>query len=69
MTRPDIFICGTSTKSVHAFSKQSHIEALLRVVKYIKETAGLGLFMPSRNNSTLISYYDSDCGLIKPRGL
>lgn len=42
--------------------KQSHMEATLRVVRYVKGSAGLGLFMPSTKVSSLVAYCDSDWG-------
>ncbi|XP_059315520.1 uncharacterized mitochondrial protein AtMg00810-like [Lycium ferocissimum] len=44
------------------FPKQSHWEAALRVVRYIKEAPGLGLLMPSDDTSQLVAYCDSDWG-------
>uniref|UniRef100_A0A3Q7GEL5 Reverse transcriptase Ty1/copia-type domain-containing protein n=1 Tax=Solanum lycopersicum TaxID=4081 RepID=A0A3Q7GEL5_SOLLC len=43
-------------------SKNSHMEAALRVVRYIKGTTGLGLFMPSNNVSEFVAYCDSNWG-------
>ncbi|KAL3342517.1 hypothetical protein AABB24_026514 [Solanum stoloniferum] len=44
MTRVDIsFVVQTLSQFMHA-SKQSHMEASLRVVMYIKSAPGLGLF-------------------------
>ncbi|XP_019235252.1 PREDICTED: uncharacterized protein LOC109215606 [Nicotiana attenuata] len=40
--------------------KTSHMEVALRVVKYIKEAPGLGLFMPAQNFDQLLAYCDSD---------
>ena len=38
------------------------MEAALRVVRYIKGTAGLGLFMPSNKGNEMVAYCDSDWG-------
>ena len=44
------------------------MEAALRVVRYIKGTAGLGLFMPSNKGSEMVAYCDSDWGAcVEPR--
>ena len=43
-------------------SKQSHIEATLRVVRYIKAEPGLGLVMPSKEIDKLMDYCDFDRG-------
>ncbi|XP_015164530.1 uncharacterized mitochondrial protein AtMg00810-like [Solanum tuberosum] len=39
---------------------ESHMEATLRVVKYIKASPGLGLFMPAQSSELLTTYCDSD---------
>ena len=60
MTRPDIaFVVQVLSQFMHS-PKTSHMEAVIRVVKYIKGTVGLGLFMPSSKSSELTSYCDSD---------
>ncbi|XP_019227459.1 PREDICTED: uncharacterized protein LOC109235998 [Nicotiana attenuata] len=42
--------------------KASHMEAARRIVKYIKSTPGLDLFMPSGSCNRLIAYCDFDWG-------
>nr|XP_016463950.1 PREDICTED: uncharacterized mitochondrial protein AtMg00810-like [Nicotiana tabacum] len=42
--------------------KVSHMEAALRVVRYIKAEPGLGLLMPDDNTNKLTTYCDSDWG-------
>ncbi|XP_015068793.1 uncharacterized protein LOC107013387 [Solanum pennellii] len=60
MTRPDIaFVVQVLSQCMHS-PKTSHMEATLRVVRYIKGTTGLGLLMPSNNMSELVAYCDSD---------
>uniref|UniRef100_A0A3Q7EIU3 Reverse transcriptase Ty1/copia-type domain-containing protein n=1 Tax=Solanum lycopersicum TaxID=4081 RepID=A0A3Q7EIU3_SOLLC len=60
MTRPDIaFVVQVLSQFMHS-PKTSHMEAAIRVVKYIKGTTGLGLFMPSSKSSELTAYCDSD---------
>ncbi|XP_069152937.1 uncharacterized mitochondrial protein AtMg00810-like [Solanum lycopersicum] len=62
MTRPDIaFVVQVLSQYMHS-PKSSHMEAALRVVKYIKGTAGLGLFMPSNKDNEMVAYCDSDWG-------
>ncbi|XP_070009580.1 uncharacterized mitochondrial protein AtMg00810-like [Nicotiana sylvestris] len=39
---------------------QSHMDAALRVVRYIKTTAGFGLLMPSEGSGKFEAYCDSD---------
>ncbi|KAM2462030.1 hypothetical protein PS1_012938 [Malus domestica] len=60
ITRPDI------THSVHVLSRfmheprTPHMEAALRILKYIKNTPGQGLFFSSENDLVLNAYCDSD---------
>ena len=62
MTTPDIaFVVQVLSQYMHS-PKNSHMEAALRVVRYIKGIAGLGLFMPNNNMSELVAYCDSDWG-------
>lgn len=42
--------------------KRSHMEATLRVVKYITSAPDLGLFMPAQSIELLTTYYDFNCG-------
>lgn len=64
MTRPDIaFVVQVLSQYMHS-PKSSHMEAALRVVRYIKGTAGLGLFMPSNKGDEMVAYCDSDWGLV-----
>uniref|UniRef100_A0A3Q7EFU5 Reverse transcriptase Ty1/copia-type domain-containing protein n=1 Tax=Solanum lycopersicum TaxID=4081 RepID=A0A3Q7EFU5_SOLLC len=53
MTRPEIaFVVQVLSQYMHS-PKSSHMEAALRVVRYIKGTAGLGLFMPSNKDNEM----------------
>ncbi|XP_019261000.1 PREDICTED: uncharacterized protein LOC109238958 [Nicotiana attenuata] len=62
MTRPNIaFVVQVLSQHMHA-PKKSHTEAVVRVVKYVKGTVGLGLFMPAKGNKELVAYCDSDWG-------
>ncbi|XP_060170856.1 uncharacterized mitochondrial protein AtMg00810-like [Lycium barbarum] len=63
MTRVDItFIVQTFSQYMHA-PKESHMEAALRVVRYIRSAPGLGLLMPSQIADFLTAYCDSDWGI------
>ena len=45
--------------------KISHMEATLRVVRYVKEAPGLGLLMPANDINKLTAYCNSEgsmCG-------
>uniref|UniRef100_A0A3Q7J8F1 Reverse transcriptase Ty1/copia-type domain-containing protein n=1 Tax=Solanum lycopersicum TaxID=4081 RepID=A0A3Q7J8F1_SOLLC len=62
MTRIDIaYVVQVLSQFMHK-SKQSHLEATLRVVKYIKGTLGLGLLMPTDSSCKLEAFCDSDWG-------
>ncbi|RVX20566.1 Retrovirus-related Pol polyprotein from transposon RE1 [Vitis vinifera] len=60
ITRPDI------TYSVHVLSRfmhaprRPHMEAVLRVLRYLKNSPGQGLFFPSQNDLSLRAFSDSD---------
>ncbi|RVW77586.1 Retrovirus-related Pol polyprotein from transposon RE1 [Vitis vinifera] len=60
ITRPDI------TYSVHVLSRfmhaprRPHMEAALRVLRYLKNSPGQGLFFPSQNDLSLRAFSDSD---------
>nr|XP_016499594.1 PREDICTED: uncharacterized mitochondrial protein AtMg00810-like [Nicotiana tabacum] len=62
MTRPDIiFMVQVFSQYMHA-PKLSHMEAALRVVRYIKIAPGLRLFMFAKACKQLVAYCDSDWG-------
>ncbi|XP_019260495.1 PREDICTED: uncharacterized protein LOC109238480 [Nicotiana attenuata] len=53
MTRPGIaFVVQVLSQLIHA-PKQSHIDAAMRIIRYIKGNPGLGLFLPSIGNQKL----------------
>jgi hypothetical protein len=60
ITRPDI------TYSVHVLSRfmhaprKPHMEAALRVLRYLKNSPGQGLFFPSQNDLSLRAFSDSN---------
>lgn len=54
MTRHDItFMVQVLSQFMHA-PKQSHMNAVMRVIRYIKGTSGLGLFIPTSEGMILI---------------
>ncbi|XP_060182041.1 secreted RxLR effector protein 161-like [Lycium barbarum] len=62
MTRRDLaFSVQVLSQYMHC-PKVSHMEAALRVVRYVKEVPGLGLLMPAENTHQLLAYCDSDWG-------
>ena len=62
MTRIDIaYVVQVLSQFMHS-PKQSHMNAALRVVKYIKNALGFGLLMPSDCSKKFVAYCDSDWG-------
>ncbi|XP_070001975.1 uncharacterized mitochondrial protein AtMg00810-like [Nicotiana sylvestris] len=62
MTRPDIaFVVQVLSQFMHA-PKQSHLDAAMRVIKYIKGNPGLGLFLPAGGTQKLVAFCESDWG-------
>lgn len=62
MIRPDLaFPVQVLSQFMHC-PKKSHVDAALRVVRYIKEAPSLGLFMPAEVTTQLTGYCDSDLG-------
>ncbi|XP_070030085.1 uncharacterized mitochondrial protein AtMg00810-like [Nicotiana sylvestris] len=62
MTKPDIvFAVHVLSQYMHS-PKVSHMEAALRLVRYIKEAPGLGLIMPTGHTEQLTTYYDYNWG-------
>ncbi|KAL3349872.1 hypothetical protein AABB24_022768 [Solanum stoloniferum] len=62
MTRPDLaFPVQVLSQFMHC-PKESHMEAALRVVRYLKEASGLGLLMPVEDTIELLAYCDLDWG-------
>nr|XP_016497889.1 PREDICTED: uncharacterized mitochondrial protein AtMg00810-like [Nicotiana tabacum] len=60
ITRPDIsFAVQTLSQFVHAL-KESHYEAALRVVKYVKSQPGLGLLMSNNKSRKITAFCDVD---------
>lgn len=62
ITRPDI------TYSVHLLSqfmhhpRKLHLDAVIRVLRYLKGTPGQGIFLSRQSNLNLIGYCDADWG-------
>lgn len=67
MTRPDIsFVVQVLSQYMHS-PKNSHMDVALRVVRYIKGTPGLGLFMLAKGTNQLQACCDSDWGALETR--
>ena len=60
ITRTDIsFAVQTLSQFINA-PKQSHYEAALRVVRFVKNSPGKGLLMGSRQNGKIMTFCDAD---------
>ena len=60
LTRPDIaFAVGVVSRFMQTL-KKSHLEAVRRILRYIKGTLDLGLFYKSKITYKLEEYYDDD---------
>ncbi|XP_070026366.1 uncharacterized mitochondrial protein AtMg00810-like [Nicotiana sylvestris] len=60
MTRPDIaYVVLVLSQFMHK-PKRSHMDAALRVIRYVKNAPGLGLLMPSQQSKSLVAFCDSD---------
>ncbi|XP_073025307.1 uncharacterized protein [Primulina eburnea] len=60
ITRPDIcYVVQHLSQFMHS-PKKSHMDAVIRVVKYLKCSPGLGILLSSKNSMTLSAYCDSD---------
>ncbi|XP_059302902.1 uncharacterized mitochondrial protein AtMg00810-like [Lycium ferocissimum] len=61
-TRPDIaFVVQCLSEFMHS-PKESHMEAAIRLVKYIKQAPGLGILMNSHSLNHLSVHCDADWG-------
>lgn len=61
-TRPDIaFVVQTLSQFMHS-PKKSHMEAAMRLVRYVKNAPGLGILMSSGGDNLMKVYCDADWG-------
>nr|XP_016482448.1 PREDICTED: uncharacterized mitochondrial protein AtMg00810-like [Nicotiana tabacum] len=60
MTRPDLSFAVQILSQFMYYPNVSHMEAALRMVRYIKAEPRLGLLMLADNTNKLIAYYDSE---------
>ncbi|XP_031255632.1 uncharacterized protein LOC116113620 [Pistacia vera] len=62
MTRPDIsYVVHILSQFMHQ-PKQSHMDAAIKVLKYLKGCPGLGLLLPRDGNFDITAYCDLDWG-------
>ncbi|XP_031277705.1 secreted RxLR effector protein 161-like [Pistacia vera] len=60
MTRPDISFAIQNLSQHMQTPKQSHLEAALRVIRYMKKEPALGLIMSAKSTKDLTAFCDSD---------
>ncbi|XP_070040868.1 uncharacterized mitochondrial protein AtMg00240-like [Nicotiana tomentosiformis] len=60
ITRPDISFAVLTLSQFMNAPKQSHYEAALRVVKYVKDCPGKSLLMSSKQSGKVIAFCDAD---------
>jgi hypothetical protein len=59
-SRPDVKQVVGMVARFQAAPKESHVEAVKRIFRYLKGTIDLGLWYPSKDSFTLKSHSDSD---------
>ncbi|XP_019057634.1 PREDICTED: uncharacterized protein LOC109116512 [Tarenaya hassleriana] len=62
VTRPDISFPVTKLSQYMAQPRDTHFQAALRVLKYLKNAPGQGLYYSSQNDLSLTAYSDADWG-------
>ncbi|XP_070014794.1 secreted RxLR effector protein 161-like [Nicotiana sylvestris] len=60
ITRPDLCFVVQVLSQFMQNPKQSHLNAAMRIIRYIKGSQGLGIFLKKGETHTLTAYYDSD---------
>ncbi|XP_039162774.1 uncharacterized mitochondrial protein AtMg00810-like [Eucalyptus grandis] len=60
MTRPDISYAVQNLSQFMHKPKESHMNAALKVVKYLKGCPGLGIFLSRKCNMEMTAYCDAD---------
>ncbi|XP_070024933.1 secreted RxLR effector protein 161-like [Nicotiana sylvestris] len=60
ITRPDIYFAVQLLNQFMQHPKQSHLEEAMRVIKYIKKSPGMGIFLNKGALTCVITYCDSD---------
>ena len=68
MTRPDI---SFSTQTLSQFlqqPKRSHLDAALRVIRYLKKQPGQGLLLASESDGQVTAFCDADWASVHSLG-
>uniref|UniRef100_A0A3Q7EWG4 Reverse transcriptase Ty1/copia-type domain-containing protein n=1 Tax=Solanum lycopersicum TaxID=4081 RepID=A0A3Q7EWG4_SOLLC len=62
ITRPDLSYAVQSLSQFMNAPKRSHMDAALRVVRYIKQNPGSGILLAAQSSDSLQAYCDADWG-------
>lgn len=62
VTRPNITYAVNTLCQYMASPRQTHMDAVERILRYLKITPGQGIFLSSQNNLQLKAYCDADWG-------
>jgi hypothetical protein len=60
VTRPDIAYSVSQISQFMHTPRTSHLEAVNRILRYLKGTPGKGILMKNNNSNTLCGYSDVD---------
>ncbi|XP_019267499.1 PREDICTED: uncharacterized protein LOC109244807 [Nicotiana attenuata] len=60
MTRPDIAFAVQCLSQFMHCPKTSHMEAAIKVIKYVKQSPGMGILMSANASSQLTAFCDAD---------
>ncbi|CAH9138265.1 unnamed protein product [Cuscuta epithymum] len=60
VTRPDIVFSVSQLSQFLSQPRQSHFDAAIRVLRYLKQTPGQGIFLSADNDFSLKGYCDAD---------
>ncbi|XP_070023265.1 uncharacterized mitochondrial protein AtMg00810-like [Nicotiana sylvestris] len=60
ITRPDLYFVVHALSQFMQRKKQCYLNTAMRIIKYIKGSSGLGVFLKKGETHTLTAYYDSD---------
>ncbi|XP_050877186.1 uncharacterized mitochondrial protein AtMg00810-like [Lathyrus oleraceus] len=59
-SRPDIMFSVCLCARFQAYSKESHLTDVKRIMKYLKVTSNVGLWYPKVSICSLVGFYDVD---------
>ncbi|XP_062114126.1 uncharacterized mitochondrial protein AtMg00810-like [Humulus lupulus] len=62
ITRPDLFYSFNKLSQFLSASRVPHLKASQRLLQYVKESSGLGIFFSANSDVKLKAYMDSDWG-------